>query len=269
MPRRSTHAAAWLVPALAMVLAGCSRLSFVRPDASRGDYTQTARVVQVDDGDRKPVLAIRDRMLLAQHRLRAGNLDEAREHATAVLALDPGSADAHTVLAVVAGRSGQSAVAGQHFARAAELAPRGASFNNYGTWLCASGRAADSLAWFDRALADRAYAERAGALANAGDCAARVGQDVRAERDLRQALALDPKNLVALEAMAGLAYRSGDPLEARAFSQRRLAAGPADARALQLASQIEQKLGDTAAAERYTSRMRAEFGDHPAQAGDQ
>ena len=109
----------------------------------------------------------------------------------------------------------------------------------------------------------------AGALANAGDCAARAGQDPRAERDLRAALELDPGSVIALGAMAQLAYRRGDAFEARAFSQRRLAAGPADAAALQLASQIEQELGDRAAAERYMSRMRAEFGEHPAQARDQ
>ena len=261
--------AAWLLPALAVLLGGCSRLTFVRPDASRGDYTHTAREVRVADGGRTSVLAARDRLLLAQHRLAAGKVEEAREHATAVLELDPKSADAHTVLALVAGRNAQPGVAGDHFARAAELAPRGDTFNNYGAWLCANGRPAESLGWFDRALADPGYRDRAGALANAGDCAARAGQDGRAERDLRQALELDPDTVVALGAMASVAYRSGDPFEARAFSQRRLAAGPVDAAALQLASQIEEKLGDRAAAERYTRRMRAEFGDHPAQAGDQ
>lgn len=259
----------WWLPALALLLGGCSRLSFVRPDASRGDYTHTAREVQVADGARTSVLAARDRLLLAQHRLAAGKFDEARAHATAVLELDPKSADAHTVLALVAGRDARPAVAGRHFARAAELAPRGDTLNNYGAWLCANARPADSLEWFDRALADPAYRDRAGALANAGDCAARAGQVGRAERDLRQAVALDPGNVGALGSLAALALRRGDPFEARAFSQRRLAAGPADAAALQLASQIEEKLGDKAAAERYTKRMRAEFGDHPAQAGDQ
>ncbi|HET8818979.1 MAG TPA: type IV pilus biogenesis/stability protein PilW [Xanthomonadaceae bacterium] len=253
---------------LAMALGACSRLSFVRPDASRGDYTQTAPVIEVSDGDRVPVLAVRDRLLLAEHRLGAGQLDEAQAQAEAVLDLAPGTAAAHTVLALVAGRRGDTARAGTHFARAAELAPRGVTLNNYGTWLCANGQPAQSLAWFDRALADPAYRSRASALANAGHCAVRAGQDARAERDLREALALDPDSVVALSALAELAYRNGNAFEARAFSQRRLAAGPADARALQLASQIEQKLGDRAAAERYTRRMRAEFGDSPAQAGD-
>ena len=268
MPRPDARTA-WLLPALLLALGGCSRLAFVRPDLSRGEYTQTARVVEVDDGDRVSSMAIHDRLLLAQHRLQDGKLDEAEGHAEAVLELAPGTADAHAVLAVVASRRDDPQAAGGHFARAAELAPRGPHLNNYGAWLCANGRPAESLAWFDRALADRAYRDRAGALANAGDCAARAGQDPRAERDLRAALELDPGSVIALGAMAQLAYRRGDAFEARAFSQRRLAAGPADAAALQLASQIEQELGDRAAAERYMSRMRAEFGEHPAQARDQ
>lgn len=261
--------AAWLVPALVLAATGCSRLSFVRPDVSRGEYTQTAPVIEVSEGNRKPVLAIRDRLLLAQDRLRSGRLDEAKTHAEAVLGLDPRSADAHTVLAFVASRQGHQPQAGTHFARAAELVPTGATLNNYGAWLCGNGRPSESLAWFDRALADAGYRDRAGALANAGDCAVRAGQDARAERDLRQALDLAPGSVVALAAMTELAWRKGDAFAARAFSQRRLAAGPADRRALQLASQIEQKLGDTAAAERYTRQMRAEFGDRPAQVGDQ
>lgn len=258
-----------LVPAIVLAVSGCSRLTFVRPDVSRGDYTHSAPVIEVSDGGRVPLFAIHDRLLLAQHRLRAGKLDEAREHAEGVLEVAPDNATAHAVLALVASRSGDASAAGGHFARAAELSPSGSTLNNYGTWLCANGRAAESLAWFDRALADPAYRDRGPALANAGDCAARAGQDARAERDLRAALALDPNSVVALGAMAELAYRNGDAFAARAFSQRRLATGPVDARALQLASQIEQKLGDRAAAERYTRRMRAEFGDHPAQAGDQ
>ena len=268
MPPRSARAA-WLAAALLLAAGGCSRLTFVRPDMSRGDYTRTAPEVLADDGDRRPDMAIQDRLLLAQHRLRAGKLDEAGTHARAVLEMDAGSADAHTVLALVASRQGKADAAGRHFARAAELAPTGATLNNHGTWLCGNGRAAESLAWFDRALADPAYRARAGALANAGDCAVRAGQHARAERDLRAALALDPRNVVALGAMARLEFARGDAFAARAFSQRRLAAGPADAGALQLASQIEEKLGDSAAAQRYTSRLRAEFGDQPAQAGDQ
>ena len=268
----TTVRALLVAAAVVAALGACNRLTFVRPDMSRGDYTQTARVVEVrETAEGRAALGVQQQLQLAQLRLAEGNLAEARKYAAAALAQEPRSADAHTLLALVDGREGKAAAAGRHFAAAAELAPGGNTFNNYGTWLCGNGQAAGSLAWFDRALADPAYRARAGALANAGRCAAMAGQDGRAEHDLRAALAADPESVVALAAMAGLAFRQGDAFAARAFSQRRLAAGPADPAALQLASQIEHVLGDTAAAGRYTRRLQAEFGENPAQAqaGDQ
>lgn len=260
----------WLLVLAAVAASGCNRLSFVRPDTSRGNYKQVAPEIEVSDRGRRSPLAVRDQLLLAEQRLRAGQPDQARRHAEAALAMDPRSADAHTMLAVLAQQAGDQDRAGNHYARAAELAPQqGYAANNYGTWLCGNGRAVESLPWFERALASPGYATPAAALANAGACAARIGQDVRAERDLRRALELDPVNPVALSAMAAVALRQGRALEARAFSERRLAAAPADAEALRLASQIEQELGDRAAAERYTRQLRAEFGDAvPPSAGE-
>ena len=260
----------WLLVAAVLAVSGCSRLTFVRPDMSRGDYDQVAPEIEVSDAGHRSTMVAHDRLLLAQQRMGAGKLDEAQEQARAALKADPGSADAHTLLAMIDQRRGDQAAAGGHFARAAELAPqRGYALNNYGTWLCSNGRPAESLDWFDRAVADRGYPTPALALANAGACAVDAGQGARAERDLRRAIGMDPDNTVALGAMAELALRNGNAFEARAFSQRRLAAGPADADALLLASQIEQKLGDKAAAERYTQRLRAEFGDAaPAHSGE-
>lgn len=260
----------WLLVLVAVAASGCSRLSFVRPDTSRGNYRQIAPEIEVSDGGRRSPLAVRDQLMLAEQRLRAGQLDQARRHAESALGMDPRSADAHTLLAVVAQQGGDQVRAGSHYAKAAELAPQqGYALNNYGTWLCGNGRAAESLPWFERALASPGYGTPAAALANAGACAARIGQDARAERDLRRALDLDPANPAALSAMAAVALRQGRALEARAFSERRLSAAPADAEALRLASQIEHKLGDRAAAERYTRQLRAEFGDAvPPSAGE-
>jgi type IV pilus assembly protein PilF len=241
---------------------GCSKLTFVKPDMSRGDYRQLAPRVEVSDQGHRSALAARDELIMARQRLQEGKVPEARAHAEAALSRDPRSEAAYTMLAMVAQSSGDQAGAGRYYRQAAELAPgRGYTLNNYGSWLCAEGRHAESLAWFDRALATPGYASPASALANAGACAARAGQDPRAERDLRRALELDATNAVALAAMAEVSYRRGRMLDARAFVERRLAAAPADAGVLRLASQIEQNLGDMAAAERYTRQLRAEFGD--------
>ncbi|GAA4866035.1 type IV pilus biogenesis/stability protein PilW [Luteimonas vadosa] len=249
------------VVATCLVATACSRLTFVKADASRGASDRVAPEYNLRDEPRDIGAAVaRRHAALAEQRLRAGQLDDAEKEAKAAVKADPRSAAGHTLLALVHQQRGRSEAAGSHYAKAAEVAPEsGAMLNNYGAWLCANGRAPESLAWFDRALADPRYRSRASAMANAGSCAATAGQFDRVERDLRGALALDPGNLVALAAMAEQQFRVGRYLEARAFSERRLAAAPASAESLLLASRIEDKLGDKAAAARYVQRLEMEF----------
>jgi type IV pilus assembly protein PilF len=246
---------------LASVTAGCSRLTFIRPSSKSIPFPESQSEYRVSDSAAtKRRLASQDRLRLASQRLGSGDLASAEREAKALLKEDAGSADAHTLLAVIRDRQGNTAQAGDHYKRAAELAPaQGGALNNYGAWLCANGFPAEALVWFDRALAAPRYATPAAALANAGGCALKVGQYERAGRDLRQALSLDPGNPYALASMADNEYRQGRYFEARAFTERRLAAAPANPAVLQLAADIETKLGDKAAASQYVQRLRAEF----------
>lgn len=239
---------------------GCSRLTFVRPKF-KNEYHRTAPDYTIrEDRHEAQRMAAFERIALAEQSLRAGQLDDAETQAQAALKVDAKSADAYTLMGMIEDQRGRAAQAGANYARASVLAPaRGGVLNNYGAWLCGNGQAEASLALFDRALADPAYATPAGALANAGSCALAAGQTARAVRDLDRALAMDPTSAVALAAKAQSEYRAGRYLEARAFSERRLAIAPASVQVLQLASQIEQKLGDTAAATRYVQRIGTEF----------
>lgn len=262
-----------MVAAIAMT--GCSRMSFILPDAERKGFERTAPEVQMQPDDRKEG-SIRAQRLLAegQQKLAQGDLAAAQKAAVQSVRLAPSSPQAHTLLALVEDRRGNARVAGQHYLRATELAPgQGGMLNNYGTWICAQGRHMESLEWFDRALADPGYSSQAAvALANAGACAHRAGDDRRAGPYLLGAIELDPTNPVALGVMAEREYRAGNAFRARAFSQRRLASAPADAAALLLASQIEEKLGDNAAAARYVQQIRTEFpttlGTEPGDGGE-
>ena len=268
MQRPEARIALWLLGAC-VALAGCSRLSFVKPSTDRGSYDQVAPDYQVNEDPREATrMRALQQAVVAEAALRDGRLADASKAAGNALKLDPGSSEAHTLLAMVAERQGRPTEAGRHYEQAVSLSPRrGIALNNYAAWLCRSGREAASLPLFERALADPGYATPGAALANAGTCALRAGQPVRAERDLRRALEYDPRNAVALAALAEVSYRGGDYLQARAFSQRRLAAAPATLAVLQLASQIEQKLGDSAAEARYVQRIRAEFPHAPTPRG--
>ncbi len=196
----------------------------------------------------------------AQSRLRAGDAKGALDAAQRAIRADGSVAEAHTLAALSLDALGRARDAGVHHRRAAQLAPtHGAMLNNYGAWLCTNGRAAESVGWFERAVAAPGYATPDAALANAGACALEAGDVGRAAELLRKAIEVAPTNPVALEALAELEFGRDRAFEARAFIERRLAAAPADAESLLLASQIEEKLGDTAAAARYVHRMRAEF----------
>ena len=244
-----------------LLAVGCSRLTFIKPTSKRVPFEETAPAYAVSDSQAtKQRLAAQDRLSLASQRFQAGDLVAAEREASAALKINPASDTANTLLALVQDRQGNSQKAGAYYKRAAELAPsQGVALNNYGAWLCSNGYPAEALVWFDRAIAAPGYGSPASALANAGGCALKVGQYERAQRDLRQALSLDPVNVYALASMAESEYRQSRYFEARAFSERRLEAAPASATALQMASDIEEKLGDKAAANRYIQRLRAEF----------
>lgn len=259
----AVRTACLLLLAVGMVaaLSGCNRLTFVRPDPDRGGFERVApEIVVRESADRVAARQAGAHLRLGQMQLADGNLAQAEAEARAALKLDARSEGGHTLLGVIHDRRGAAARAGEHYRRAAELAPTsGGALNNYGTWLCSNGRESESLGWFERAFSMPGYGSPAVALANAGSCAERAGQDALADTYLRAAIELDPANPVALSALARRAYRSGQGMQARAFSERRLTAAPADAQSLMLASQIEEMLGDRAAAARYVQRMRAEF----------
>lgn len=251
-----------LAVAMSLLAAGCSRLerlSIVKPSAERGDWTQVAEEHDVSDKGRNATpMAARQLLASATEAYRQGKLDIATQQARQALKADPSLADAHSLLAAIASVRGDAAAAGKHHQQAVALAPAvGAYANNYGAWLCDNGRAAESLAWFGKAVADPNYPTRAAALGNAGTCAQRAGQTLQAESSWREALALDPGELQSLAGMAGLEFARGRYFEARAFAERWLAISPADAEGLQLAASIEQKLGDNVAAQRYLLRLQA------------
>lgn len=241
---------------------GCSkleRLTIIRPSAERGEYTKTAPTYDVSGANARVRSADTPQLLMsASDRYMRGDFAQAEVFAQRALKQDPRSGDAYTLLGAIADARGQASAAGAHYGKAVEIAAKnGVYANNYGTWLCANGQAAESLAWFDAAIADPAYPTRAIAMANAGNCAQQAGQPDRAESSWRQALAMDPANVAALSGMATLQFVRGHYLDARAFTERWLAIQPDDLAGLGMAVQVEQKLGDNAAASRYLSRLQA------------
>ena len=197
--------------ACALLVAACSKSATVKPPKIKGSEQIAPEYSYSDSEATKKRVQVRETLALAGQRFATGDLAEAEKQANKALKLDPTAADAYTLLGAIAARRGQTAQAGGHYRRAAELAPqRGEVLNNYGAWLCANGYPAEALVWFDRALAAPGYRTPGSALANAGGCALKSGQGERAERDLRRALEIEPQNAYALASMAEYQYGQGN-----------------------------------------------------------
>ncbi|MGH8121670.1 MAG: type IV pilus biogenesis/stability protein PilW [Rudaea sp.] len=200
---------------------------------------------------------------LGQKYMEMGKLEIAKENLLKALTYDPKSVDAHTVLATLYDRVGDHQAAEENFRVAAELAPKAGSANsNYGLYLCKLGKFTESRKYFDIALADGFYADRATVYTNAGTCELLAkGSLDQAESDFRHALAIKPDDAQALFQLARVLYQKDDFFKARAFIQRFDALGQPSPDALLLARNIETKLGHAGAADDYAQRLRNQFPD--------
>lgn len=233
--------------ALCMLLAAC---------ATGGGGLRTASRAQQDEN------AARIHTELAQHYMQVGDLQGALQKLKLALQFDDNYAPAHTVIAVIYERIGDLPDAEKNYRRAVELEPtKGDPNNNLGAFLCRTGRPAEGLPYFQRALADPFYATPDLALTNEGVCRMEMHDLGGAENSFRQAIALNPKNADALYDMAHALYLGNDAFHASAFLQRYEALGKTSPAALELGYEIELRLGDTDAARSYNQRLQSRFPD--------
>ncbi len=213
------------------------------------------------DADSRDAAALQ--VKLGRGYMEQGDLETAMDKLQRALQIDPRSVDAHTMLAVLNDRIRRPVQAESFYRKAVQLAPdNGEVNNNLGAFLCGTGKYQEADAYFLKAVDDPFYRSPAAALSNAGVCALKANDSVKAERYFRQVLNNQPTNATALYEMARLSHARQDDLRARAFLQRLEASSPPDPVALELGRSIETRLGDAAAARRYATRLKDEFPDY-------
>jgi len=189
-----------------------------------------------------------------------GDYEIALEKLKRAIAYDKTYAPAHTLLAVLYETIGELDEAGAEYRKAVQYDPKNGDVNNnYGAFLCGSGKQKEAERYFLAAVDDPFYDTPAIALANAGSCALEAGDLDKAESFLRQSLGFDDQLATALLPMSEVSYRKGSYLRARAFLQRFEAVSPTTRESLTLGYNIESKLGDQASAERYRRELLERF----------
>jgi type IV pilus assembly protein PilF len=189
---------------------------------------------------------------LGRQYMERGDYEIALEKLKRAVAYDKTYAPAHSMLAILYETIGDSKAAGEEYRKAVQFDPTdGDVNNNYGAYLCGTGRSMEALPYFETAVRDPFYRTPEVALSNAGSCALAAGDLDKAEKFLRQSLGYDDTLASALLPMAEVSYKQQSYLRARAFLQRFEAVSPVTEESLSLGYAIESKLGDDVAAERY------------------
>jgi len=250
---RSTIYAALLLACGA--LTGCAQTPL--SSATHADTVETGTVTG-DVG--APRNRARIHTELASAYFERGNMGVALEELRIAVEADSTYAPAFNVLGLVHMDLRENAVAQQHFERALRLSPNDPDINNnYGWFLCQSGREEQSIAYFLAALKNPLYSTPARSYVNAGLCAIRKNNERDAFDYFQRALRSEPDNLQALLNLASIQYKRGQLQPARGFVGRFNKLVEPTAESLWLALRIERKLGDKSAENTLATQLRRRF----------
>jgi type IV pilus assembly protein PilF len=206
----------------------------------------------------------RIRLELAAGYYQQGNYSVALEELRVALGLDPAYPAAFGILGLIYMDLGDRPKADESFQRALRLAPRDADLNNnYGWYLCQTGRAKDSIGFFNLALEDRLYTTPAKPLHNAGICSLIANDLVSAEAYFRRAFQVEPGNPVTNYQLALLNLNKNQFDQARFYAKRLLDNFDANSQTLYLAVCVETKAGNSSAAASLAQQLRRRFSASP------
>ena len=178
------------------------------------------------------------------------------------LKADPDYVPAHIATGLLYQRLGKLDQAEKYYKQALRLEPDNPrALNSYGQYLCQTGKIAESEKYLLKAAENPLYGAPEVAYTNAGICALREGDSVKAEEYFRKALQFNPNVTLALFQMTRISYEKQRYLSARGYLQRYFEASDHSPEVLWLGIRIERELGDKDAVASYSLALRANYPD--------
>jgi type IV pilus assembly protein PilF len=191
-----------------------------------------------------------------------GNLIVALEELTLAAAIDPDYAPAFATRGLVLYYVKEFESAEKDFRRALDLEERNPEINNnYGWFLCQTGRERESIQYFERAYKNTLYQTPANAYLNAGACLTKLNELDAAQDALERSLRLAPGNPQALYHLADISYRRGNFDAARKRMTEVVRLTEPGPEMLWLFLRIERRLGNRADEHSLATQLRRKFPD--------
>ena len=193
-----------------------------------------------------------------------GNVIVALEELTIAISINPNYAQAYSTRGIVLYQIKEHASAEKDFQRALDLDAKDPQINNnYGWFLCHTGKEKESIAYFQRAIKEPLYQTPEVAYLNAGACYARIGELDLAEESIRTTLRYMPDNPQALYQLAYISYKRGNFDAAKEHLKKVIRLSNPDAEALWLFLRVERRLGNNMDVDSLTAQLRRQFPDSP------
>lgn len=194
----------------------------------------------------------------------SGNLIVALEELTLAAAIDPEYATAFSTRGLILYYVKEYESAEKDFQRALSLESRNPDINNnYGWFLCQTGKAKESIPYFEQAYRNPLYQTPALAYLNEGACYIKLNELDLADDALRKSLRLMPENPQALFHLANVSYKRGNFDAAKKHlsdAVRLVEPGP---EMLWLYLRVERRLGNQSDERSFAAQLRRKFPDSP------
>ncbi|HEU0199097.1 MAG TPA: type IV pilus biogenesis/stability protein PilW [Burkholderiaceae bacterium] len=245
-----------LAAAATWFVSGCTTVTEVngQPVAST---TTAAEATEADATKRASI-----RLQLAASYYQKGQYNVALEEVKRALEADSGHAPAYGLLGLIYMDLGDRPLAESNFARALSLDSNNPELqNNYGWFLCQTGRERDAPTWFERAAKNRLYRTPALAMQNAGVCLMKVGDLKGAETFLRRAFELDAASPAIKYHLARLYVQQRQVDRAKFYYGLLERSVDATAATLWLGLRIARLDGDVRTEQQLADDLRRRFAD--------
>jgi type IV pilus assembly protein PilF len=194
----------------------------------------------------------------------SGNYIVALEEMTIAISINPNYAPAYSTRGLVLYYIKEFESAESDFQQAIRLDDKDPEIsNNYGWFLCNTGKVKESIPYFQRALKNSLYKTPEVGFLNAGTCHLKLGEVDLAEDYVRRSLRFSPDNPQALFQLALISYKRGNYDAAKQHLKNvvRLADPAADV--LWLYLRVERRLGDKQAESSFAAQLKRRYPDSP------
>ena len=225
---------------LCLVMAGCLAACKTTYDTPKMVSPSTESQSQGNDAKRAAI-----RLQLGISYFQQDQYATALKELNNAISIDPNMSDAYAVRALVHMQMQDNDLAEQDFLKVTRLAPNSAdNINNYGWFLCQTGKEKQAMELFERVIKDRTYSQPVKALNNAGLCSMKMKDYAHAESYFSQSVRFDANNPTTNLNLAKINYIKQDYSRSQFYINRLIKSESTSAEILWLAIKIHHRLHD-------------------------